>query len=105
MRANLKFSLDAPMTSAGVPRRPMSKVDPGEYHPVLGVVSAVRDGAMWKVEDRFRVKLGGNTYINTPRLIVYKGTPLFQLGRSESDGMLGIDFDVFDAAGQRVCIF
>jgi hypothetical protein len=60
---------------------------------------------MWTVEDRFSVKLGGNTYINTPNLVVYKGEPLFRVYRSESDGILGIDFDVFDASGTRVATF
>jgi hypothetical protein len=62
-------------------------------------------GAMWKVEEKFSVKLGGNTYINTPNLVSYKGEPLFRVYRSESDGMLGIDFDVYDSSGQRVATF
>jgi len=60
---------------------------------------------MWKVEGKFSVKLGGNTYINTPNLVVYKGQPLFRIYRSESDSILGIDFDVFDANGARVATF
>ena len=59
---------------------------------------------MWKVETEFAVRLGGNTYINTPNLVVFKGTPVFRIRRSD-DGMLGIDFDVFDAKGQRVATF
>ena len=59
---------------------------------------------MWKVETEFAVRLGGNTYINTPNLIVYKGTPVFRIRRSD-DGTLGIDFDVFDEKGQRVATF
>ena len=57
---------------------------------------------MWKIENEFSIKLGGNTYINTPNLVVYKGEPLFEIRRSESDGILGIDFDVFDSEGNRV---
>lgn len=57
---------------------------------------------MWQVEERFHVRLGGNTYINTPNLVVYKETPLFVIKRSDSDGLLGIDFDIFDAQGKRV---
>jgi hypothetical protein len=49
--------------------------------------------------------LGGNTYINTPNLVVYKDEPLFRIRRSEEDGMLGIDFDVFDSSGSRVATF
>ncbi len=36
---------------------------------------------MWQVEDKFRVIIGGNTYINIPNIIVYKGQPLFVLKR------------------------
>jgi hypothetical protein len=57
---------------------------------------------MWQVEDKFRVIIGGNTYINTPNIIVYKGEPLFVLKRRESDGQLGIDFKIFDNNGNRV---
>jgi len=57
---------------------------------------------MWKIEKEFSVKLGGNTYINTPNLIVYKGEPLFKIYRSESDGILGIDFDLFNNSGKRI---
>jgi hypothetical protein len=57
---------------------------------------------MWKMETEFSVKLGGNTYINTPNLIVYKGTPIFKILRSNQTGMLGIDFDVYDSTGARV---
>lgn len=55
----------------------------------------------WYVEEQFKVVLGGNTFINTPNLIVYKDKPLFRIERRESDGQLGIDFDIFDEEGQR----
>jgi len=57
---------------------------------------------MWEIEDKFRVIIGGNTYINTPNIVVYKGQPLFVLKRRESDGQLGIDFDIFDKGGNRI---
>jgi hypothetical protein len=57
---------------------------------------------MWYVEDRFRVIIGGNTYINTPNIVVYKGKPLFVIKRSARDGLLGIDFDVLDKNGNRI---
>lgn len=57
---------------------------------------------MWNIEDKFRVIIGGNTYINVANLVVYKGEPLFTLKRRESDGQLGIDFDVFDGTGARI---
>ena len=60
---------------------------------------------MWKVEKEFSIRLGGNTYIDTPNLIVYKGTSIFQVRRSDQDGILGIDFDVFDVSGKRVATF
>jgi hypothetical protein len=57
---------------------------------------------MWNIESEFSVKLGGNTYINTPNLVVYKGQSLFKIYRSESEGILGIDFDVFNSQKRRV---
>jgi hypothetical protein len=57
---------------------------------------------MWYLEDKFRVIIGGNTYINTPNLVVYKGKPLFTVRRGERDGLLGIDFDIFDKKGDKV---
>jgi len=56
---------------------------------------------MWHVENEFKVVIGGNTYINTPNIIVYKGTSLFTVRRSD-DGLLGIDFDVFNKQGNRI---
>ena len=38
---------------------------------------------MWKLESEFSVRLGGNTYINTPNLIVYKGTSIFRIRRGD----------------------
>lgn len=59
---------------------------------------------MWEVENEFSVRLGGNTYINTPNLIVVNGESLFKIYRSEADGMLGIDFDVYDSSGGKVAV-
>ncbi|TAK97114.1 hypothetical protein EPO05_00085 [Patescibacteria group bacterium] len=55
---------------------------------------------MWQIENEFKVIIGGNTYINTPNILVYKGTSLFTIRRSD-DGLLGIDFDVYDKQGKR----
>ncbi len=60
---------------------------------------------MLEVAHRFEVRLGGNTYINTPRLIVCKSTPLLQLCRNASHGMLEIDLDVFDEGRRRTAVF
>ncbi len=59
---------------------------------------------MWHIEPEFVVRLGGTLYINVPNLVVYKGTSLFRIRRGD-DGMLGIDFDVFNAKGERVAVF
>jgi hypothetical protein len=56
---------------------------------------------MWTIENHFRVILGGNTYIDVPRLVVYKGKALFTLKRHEN-GELGIDFELHDANGTHV---
>lgn len=56
---------------------------------------------MWEVAERFRVKIGGITFINCKTLIDYKGQSLFNLRRHE-DGYLGIDFDIYDDKGNRI---
>jgi hypothetical protein len=35
-------------------------------------------------------------------LVDYKGSSLFTVKRRESDGLLGIDFDVYDPKGKKV---
>jgi hypothetical protein len=57
---------------------------------------------MWQVENEFRILLGTNTYINVEQLIVYKGEPLFTVKRRESDGLLGVDVDVYNATRKMV---
>jgi len=50
----------------------------------------------WQVPKHFKVRIGGNTYIDCGTLIEYKGQALFDLKRSDSDGYLAINFDLFD---------
>jgi hypothetical protein len=57
---------------------------------------------MWSVTKSFKVKLGGNYYIDCGSLIDFKGTPLFILKRRDEDGLLGIDFDIYDANRTKV---
>lgn len=57
---------------------------------------------MWEIEDHFKVRVGGNTYIDTPDIIVYKGQSLFTLKRHSDNGYLGIYFEIYDSVGQRV---
>ena len=59
---------------------------------------------MWQIEKEFTVHLGGMTYIDTPTLVAYKGEALFGIRRSD-DGMLGVDFNVYDKGGKRVAKF
>lgn len=66
------------------------------------VIFKNEETAMWQIENEFSVKLGGNTYINTPNLIVVQGESLFKIYRSESDGILGIDFDVYNSSRAKV---
>ena len=60
---------------------------------------------MWKMEPGFAVWLGGNKYINTPNLIVYRNTPVFLIRRRTADGLLDIEFHVYDRTGRRVAAF
>ena len=57
---------------------------------------------MWNIEHKFKVKIGGNYYINTPNLIVAGGESLFTIKRREEDGLLAVDFDVYRADGTKV---
>jgi hypothetical protein len=43
----------------------------------------------WQVPDHFKVMIGGNTYIDCPTIINYKGQSLFELRRSDN-GFLGM---------------
>ena len=56
----------------------------------------------WKVPEGFKVIAGGNTYINTPDLIVYQGECVFELKRSDRDGYLGISFDIRGESGEKL---
>lgn len=56
----------------------------------------------WNVPKHFKVLIGGNTYIDCPTIIDYKGQSLFELLRSDSDGLLGINFDVYAKDGSKL---
>ncbi|MBI4459765.1 MAG: hypothetical protein HY648_06880 [Acidobacteria bacterium] len=57
---------------------------------------------MWLVENNFKVRLGGNTYINIANLVTFQGTPLFTLKRHDDNGYLGIYFEIFDSNGKHI---
>lgn len=57
---------------------------------------------MWFQEDNFRVKIGGNFFIDTPSIVMYKGEDLFIIKRAESNDQLGISFTIFDENGLKV---
>jgi hypothetical protein len=56
----------------------------------------------WIVPEHFKVIIGGNMYIDCPVIIDYKGQSLFELRRSNTDGYLGINFDLYGSEGKRV---
>lgn len=57
---------------------------------------------MWLNEKQFRIRLGGNTYVDVPDLVVYKGKTLFTLKRHDGNGELGIYFEIYNSSGQHV---
>ncbi len=57
---------------------------------------------MWEIERNFKAKIGGNYFINCESLISYHSKPVFTVKRRESDGRLGIDFDVYNQNGEKV---
>jgi hypothetical protein len=57
---------------------------------------------MWLREREFKIRLGGNTYINVPTLIAFRGEPLFTVRREEESGQVGIDCEVYDADRRKI---
>jgi hypothetical protein len=57
---------------------------------------------MWAVPEHFRVRIGGNIYIDTRVLIEAHGVPLITLKRHDDNGYLGIYFDIYDASGEKL---
>ena len=57
---------------------------------------------MWEIAKNFKVKIGGNYFIDCGCLISYDDECLFTIKRRESDGRIGIDFDVYDESGKKV---
>jgi hypothetical protein len=53
-----------------------------------------------KVHENFIVRLGGNDYLDTPNLIVYKGEPILKVTRDESNDELQVEAEIFDAQGR-----
>jgi hypothetical protein len=56
---------------------------------------------MWEIPSSFTVKIGGNYYTDCDPILRIKGEPIFRLKRRD-DGLLGIDFDLYDSKGQKV---
>ena len=56
----------------------------------------------WKVPEHFKVRIGGNRYIDCPTIIDYKGESLFELRRGNTDGFLGINVDLYATNGSRI---
>ncbi len=59
---------------------------------------------MWYKENNFKVKIGGNYYINTPKIIVYKGESLFSIVRAERTDLIGINFIIYNRQGKKIAI-
>jgi hypothetical protein len=57
---------------------------------------------MWFLEKKFKIIIGGNTYIDVPDLVVYKGETLFTLKRHDRNGELGIYFELYEASGVHI---
>jgi hypothetical protein len=57
---------------------------------------------MWLKEKEFRIRLGGQIFVNVPVLIQFNGESLFTVRRHEETGEIGIDCDVYDQAGGKI---
>ena len=60
---------------------------------------------MWLKEREFKIRLGGNTYINVPTLIAFRSEALFTVHRQEESGQLGIDCESTMLAETRLLPF
>lgn len=56
----------------------------------------------WILQQHFKLRFAGVTFIDTPNLIVFKDEPIFTVKQRDSDGAIEIDFDIFDGRGKRV---
>lgn len=56
----------------------------------------------WQVPEHYNVIIGGCTITDCTKLVEYKGKRLFSLYRSDNNGFLGIDFDLYDALGTKL---
>ena len=56
----------------------------------------------WTAPEHFKVRIGGNTYIDCPTIIDYKGQSLFELRRSDTDGFLSINVDLYAKNGSKI---
>lgn len=58
---------------------------------------------MWEIPKNFKIKLGGNYFINCKSLISFNNQPVFRrIERRDTDGKLGLDFDVYDDKGGKI---
>jgi|WetSurMetagenome_2_1015567.scaffolds.fasta_scaffold444798_2 hypothetical protein len=58
---------------------------------------------MWEIPKNYKIKLGGNYFINCESLISFKDEPVFRrIEKRDTDGKLGLDFDVYDKKGQKI---
>ena len=58
---------------------------------------------MWEIPKNFKIKIGGNYFINCKSLISFNNQPVFRrIERRDTDGRLGLDFDVYDDKGQKI---
>ncbi len=58
---------------------------------------------MWEIPKNFKIKLAGNYFINCGSLISFENQPVFRkIERRDTDGKLGLDFDVYDDMGKKI---
>lgn len=57
-----------------------------------------------KVQEHFIVRLGGNDWLDTPNLIVYRGEPILKVTRDGDSDELSVEAEIFDADGQRKAV-
>lgn len=54
-----------------------------------------------KIQSDFTVRLGGNSYADTPHLLACKGEPVLTVRRAAATGDLKVSIDIYDEQGHE----
>src|SRR6266851_3464134 len=56
------------------------------------------------VPEYFSMRLGGNVFEGVHTIVAFNNEPLFSVDRRQSDGLLRIDFEIYDSQQKKVAV-